>query len=42
MVPIAAMVLALIPPTKQSKKLLNLKTLLGAPVISGLLGKEAM
>jgi hypothetical protein len=42
MVPIADMVLALMPPIKQSKKLLNLKTWLGAPMISGLLGKEAV
>ncbi len=42
MVPIADMVLALTPPIKRSKKLLNLKTWLGAPVILDLLGKEAM
>jgi hypothetical protein len=42
MVPIADMVLALVPPIKQSKKLSNLKTWSGAPVISGLLEKEAM
>ncbi len=41
MVPMADRVLALMPPIKQSKKLLNLKTWSGAPVISGLLGKEA-
>ncbi len=40
MVPKADMVLALMPPIKQSKKLLNLKTWLGAPVISGLFGKR--
>ena len=42
MVPMAEMVLALMPPIKQFKKLLNLKTWSGAPVISGLLGKEAL
>ncbi len=42
MVPIADMVLALMPPIKQSKKLSNLKTWSGAPVISGHLGKEAV
>ncbi len=42
MVWIADMVLALMPPIKQSKKLSNLKTWSGAPVISDLLGKEAM
>ena len=42
MVPIAEMVLALVPPIKRSKKLLNWKTWLGAPVILGLLGKEAV
>jgi hypothetical protein len=42
MVLMAEMVLALMPPINQSKKLLNLKTWLGAPVISDLLGKEAM
>ncbi len=42
MVPIADMVSALMPPIKQSKKLLNLKTWSGAPGILGLLGKEAM
>jgi hypothetical protein len=42
MVPIVDMVLALMPPIKRSKKLSNLKTWSGAPVILGLLGKEAM
>jgi hypothetical protein len=42
MVPMVDIVLALMPPIKQSKKLSNLKTWLGAPVISGLLGKEAV
>jgi hypothetical protein len=42
MVPMADMVLALMPPSRQSKKLSNLKLWLGAPVISGLLGKVAM
>ncbi len=38
----ADMVLALMPPIKQSKKLSNLKYWVGAPMISGLLGKEAV
>jgi hypothetical protein len=38
----ADMVLALMPPIKQSKKLLKLKTWSGAPVILGILGKEAV
>jgi hypothetical protein len=42
MVSIADMVLALMPPIKRSKKLSNLKTWLGAPVILGLLGKEVV
>jgi hypothetical protein len=40
MIPMADMVLALMPPIKQSKKLSNLKTWPGAPVILGLLGKK--
>ncbi len=42
MVPMVDMVLALMPPVKRYKKLSNLKTWSGAPVILGLLGKEAM
>jgi hypothetical protein len=38
MVPMVAMVFSLIPPIKSSKKLLNLKTWSGAPVMSDLLG----
>jgi hypothetical protein len=42
MAPMVATVFSLMPPIKQSKKLSNLKTWSGAPVILFLLGNEAV